>query len=62
MFVAKDLIPSKQHLDPDENIQVEEWELEDLLKLIYSGTITDGKTAASILAYAVKYGSHEIEK
>lgn len=62
VFVAKDLIPSKQHLDPDENIQVEEWELEDLLKLIYSGTITDGKTAASILAYAVKYGSHEIEK
>jgi len=62
VFVARNLIPSKQHLDPDENIQVEEWELEDLLKLIYSGTITDGKTAASILAYAVKYGSHEIEK
>ena len=60
VFVARNLIPSKQHLDPDENIQVEE--LEDLLKLIYSGTITDGKTAASILAYAVKYGSHEIEK
>ena len=56
VFVARNLIPSKQHLDPDENIQVEEWELEDLLKLIYSGTITDGKTAASILAYAVKYG------
>ena len=54
--MARNLIPSKQHLDPDENIQVEEWELEDLLKLIYSGTITDGKTAASILAYAVKYG------
>ena len=47
VFVARNLIPSKQHLDPDENIQVEEWELEDLLKLIYSGTITDGKTAAS---------------
>ena len=56
VFVARNLIPSKQHLDPDENIQVEEWELEDLLKLIYSGTITDGKTVASILAYAVKYG------
>lgn len=62
VFVARDLIPSKQHLDPDENIQVEEWELEDLLKLIYSGTITDGKTAASILAYAVKYGCPEKEK
>jgi ADP-ribose pyrophosphatase len=62
VFVAKDLIPSKQHLDPDENIQVEEWELEDLLKLIYCGKITDGKTAASILAYAVKYGCHKTEK
>lgn len=62
VFVARDLIPSKQHLDPDENIQVEEWDLEDLLKLIYSGTITDGKTAASILAYAVKYGCPEKEK
>ena len=62
VFVARDLIPSKQHLDPDENIQVEEWDLKDLLKLIYSGTITDGKTAASILAYAVKYGCPEKEK
>lgn len=56
VFVAKDLIPSKQHLDPDENIEVEAWELKDLLKLIYEGTLTDGKTVASILAYAVKYG------
>lgn len=57
VFLARDLIPSKQHLDPDENIEVEEWELSDLLDLIYSGKITDGKTAASILAYAQKYGT-----
>lgn len=62
VFVARDLIPSRQHLDPDENIQVEEWDLEDLLKLIYSGTITDGKTVSSILAYAVKYRYHKTEK
>ena len=42
-------------VDPDENIQVEEWELEDLLELIAAGKMTDGKTVASILAYAVKY-------
>lgn len=56
VFLARDLIPSKQHLDPDENIEVEEWDLEDLLKLIYEGKMTDGKTVASILAYAQKYG------
>ena len=56
VFLARDLIPSSQHLDPDEEITVEEWELKDLLELIYSGKITDGKTAASILAYACKYG------
>lgn len=56
VFLARDLIPSTQHLDPDENIDVEEWELNDLLELIYSGHLTDGKTVASILAYAQKYG------
>ena len=28
----------------------------DLLELIYSGKMTDGKTVASILAYACRYG------
>lgn len=56
VFLARDLIPSKQHLDPDEDIEVEEWNLEDLLKLIYEGKMTDGKTVSSIFAYAQKYG------
>ena len=56
VFLARDLIPSAQHLDPDEEIAVEEWELDDLLDLIYAGKLTDGKTVASILAYACKYG------
>lgn len=55
IFLARDLIPSSQHLDPDEEITVEAWELNDLLELIYSGRITDGKTVAAILAYAHKY-------
>lgn len=55
VFLARDLIPSRQKLDPDENIEVEEWELSDLLELIYSGRMTDGKTVASILTYAAKY-------
>lgn len=57
VFLARDLKPSSQNLDPDEEIQVEEWELADLLDLIYTGKMTDGKTVASILAYACRYGS-----
>lgn len=54
VYIAKDLIPSKQHLDADESIDVEEWEVKDLLDLIYSGKMTDAKTIAAILAYAQK--------
>lgn len=55
VFVARNLIASHQNLDEDEVIDVEEWELSDLLDLIYSGKMTDGKTVAAITAYAVKY-------
>ena len=54
IFVARDLIPSHQHLDEDEDIEVEAWELKDLMKLIYEGKMTDGKTVAAISAYAAK--------
>ena len=56
IFVARNLIPSRQHLDEDEVIEVEAWELGDLLKLIYEGKMTDGKTVAAICAYAAKTG------
>lgn len=56
VYIAKDLIPSKQHLDEDESIDVEEWDVKDLLRLIYSGKMTDGKTVAAILAYAQQEG------
>jgi ADP-ribose pyrophosphatase len=55
IYVAKDLIPSKQHLDEDEFVDVEEYSVEELCSLIYSGTIQDGKTVAAILAYKDKY-------
>lgn len=56
IFVARELEPSKQNLDEDEYIEVEEWEVADLEQKIYQGEITDGKTIAAILAYARKYG------
>lgn len=55
IFVARDLIPSSQHLDEDEYIEVEPWAVEDLQQLIYRGEITDGKTIAAIMSYAQKY-------
>ncbi|MCI8659394.1 MAG: NUDIX hydrolase [Lachnospiraceae bacterium] len=55
IFVAKNLIPSHQHLDEDEVVYVEEWDLKDLEEMIYTGKLTDAKTTAAILAYARKY-------
>ena len=53
--VARNLIKSEQHLDEDESIDVEEWELEDLVDLIYKGELKDSKTVAAIIAYKNKY-------
>ncbi|MDO4295058.1 MAG: NUDIX hydrolase [bacterium] len=56
IFVARNLKPTKQHLDEDEVIDVEEWDIADLQQLIYEGKLTDGKTVAAIMTYAAKYG------
>lgn len=54
VFVATDLIPSKQNLDEDEFIDVKAYTLESLKEKIFSGEIQDAKTIAAIMAYAVK--------
>lgn len=56
VYVAKDLIPSKQHLDEDEFIDVKACTVEELKEKIFSGEIEDAKTISAILAYDVKYG------
>lgn len=56
VFVAKDLIPSHQHLDEDEFIDLKAYTIEELKEKIFSGEIEDAKTVSSLLAYAVKYG------
>ena len=55
VYLATDLEKTSQHLDPEEEINVEEWDIEDLKKMIYEGKITDGKTIAGIMTYATKY-------
>lgn len=52
IYLATNLTKTEQHLDPEEEINVEEWELSDLQKLIYEGKMTDGKTVAGIMTYA----------
>lgn len=55
VFVAKNLIPSKQHLDEDESIDIRAYTVEELCEKIYSGELQDSKTVAAILAYKNKY-------
>ena len=55
-YVAHDLIPSKQHLDEDEFIELGAYTIEELKEKIFSGEIEDAKTVSSLMAYAVKYG------
>ena len=55
VYAAQNLTGGKQHLDPDEFLNVEAHELDELIGMIYDGTIEDGKTIAGLLAYARKY-------
>ena len=55
VYVAKNLIPSKQHLDEDEFIDLRAYSLDELKEKIFNGEIEDAKTVASLMAYAVKY-------
>ena len=59
MFVARNLVPSKQHLDDDEFIDLKAYSLEELKEKIFSGEIEDAKTVSSLLAYDAKYGRNE---
>lgn len=55
IFVARNLIPSCQHLDEDEFVDVKAYTLKELKEMIFSGKIEDSKTIAAILAYESRY-------
>ena len=69
VFVARDLIPSHQHLDEDEFIDpghmspmlystlalTGKFTLDELKEKIFSGEIEDSKTVSALMAYAVKF-------
>lgn len=52
IYLAKGLKQKERHLDADEFINVEAWELSELMDMIFKGRLNDGKTVAAISAYA----------
>ena len=55
VFVARNLKKTHQHLDEDECVDVEAFDVDTLLDMIYAGKLQDGKTMAAIMAYKLKY-------
>ena len=54
VYVARDLVPSKQKFDEEESIELEEYTIDELTEMIFKGEIKDSKTVAGLLAYALK--------
>ena len=55
IYIARNLVRTKQHLDDDEYIDVEYYTTDELEQMIYAGKIRDSKTVAAIMAYKNKY-------
>ena len=51
VYVARDLVKTNQHLDPDEYVELGTYDLDELVDKIYAGEIQDAKTVAAIMAY-----------
>ncbi len=56
IYYTRDLIPSRQNLDEDEFVTVEKYTVDELVQLIFNGTIEDAKTISAILAYKTRMG------
>ncbi len=61
VYVAKNLQPARQHLDENEFVAVEAYELDDLCRMIREGKIKDSKTVAGLLAYRLMRENGETE-
>lgn len=55
IYVAKDLTLGDQHLDEDEYVEVTSYPIEELIEMIYNGTIQDSKTISGLMCYYLKY-------
>jgi len=55
IYVAHNLKSGEQHLDDDEYVEYEAYDVDTLVDMILKGQIVDSKTIAAILAYKEKY-------
>lgn len=55
IYLARNLKKTKQNLDPDEYINVEEYDVDTLIEMIHDNKIQDSKTVAGIFSYYLKY-------
>ncbi len=55
VYLARDLKPARQHLDENEFLDVYEYSVKELTRMIFDGEIQDSKTLGAILAYKEKY-------
>ncbi|MFV0363547.1 MAG: NUDIX hydrolase [Suipraeoptans sp.] len=55
VYLARNLIKTKQNLDENEFVNVRIFTLEELKELIFTGVIQDSKTVAAIFAYESKH-------
>lgn len=54
IYAARKLVPSRQHLDADEDVEVVIMPLEEAVELVKSGEIVDGKTIAAIMSVSAQ--------
>ncbi|MBQ8639398.1 MAG: NUDIX hydrolase [Lachnospiraceae bacterium] len=59
VYVATGLTQGEQHLDEDECVELLEFDVEELCRMIYAGELQDVKTIAAIMAYKNKYLIHD---
>ena len=62
IYLARDLVPTHQHLDEDEEIEVEAYSLEELCQMIFRQELRDAKTVAGLLAYQAWLAGNGAEK
>lgn len=55
IYLARDLKPARQHLDENEFLDVFEYDINDLIQMIFDRKIQDSKTMAALLAYKARY-------
>lgn len=60
VFVARNLVPAHQKFDEDEEIELEEYTVDELCRMIYNCKIQDSKTVSAIMAYKNKYCNSNI--